>query len=200
MQRDFAATAAPTDLDHIGAARRYAPKNWNELKTKEQPRKKSRLLKITMKNEDHTMDQNNGLEGKISKGDTRTILTMDSGKIPLLLIIISLEDQTSPMGTTTRTIEDHMINTQISHSIETMEIDFEMVLSTIGTGIGKTMEIFPVLHRFKGGTSHKIFHNANQEVINLTVLPSADLTINLRLLLRPTNKNFHKTITRRHLI
>ena len=92
-----------------------------------------------------------------------------------------------------------MINAQTCHSIKTMELDLEMDLSTIRSETGKTIEIF-LLHRLKGETFHKIIHTANQEVINLTLLPPADLTIDLRLVLRPTNTNFHKTITRRHLM
>ena len=64
---------------------------------------------------------------------------------------------------------------------------------------GETMEIFLVLHRLRGEAFHKKIHTANQEVISLTILFSADLTIDLRLVLNVTNKNFHKTITRRHL-
>ena len=40
------------------------------------------------------MEQNDGLEAKISKEETRTILTMDL-EIPPLLIRVSLQDQTS---------------------------------------------------------------------------------------------------------
>ena len=47
------------------------------------------------------------------------------------LIRISLHGQTSLMGTTIRTMEDHMINAQISHLIEAMEVDTQMDLSTI---------------------------------------------------------------------
>ena len=41
---------------------------------------------------------------------------------------------------------------------------------------------------------------ANQEVIKLTTLPSADLMIDLRLVLRPMNKSFRSTIVRHHLV
>ena len=85
-------------------------------------------------------------------------------------------------------IEDHMTNVQISHSIEAMEIDPEMNLSTIRMGTGGTMETYLVFHRPQGETSHKITSIANPEVINLTTLRSADLTIDLRQALRPMNK------------
>ena len=56
---------------------------------RELPRKKSRLLRTTTKNEDQTMDQNTGLGAKISKGGTRITLTMDSGENPPLPIRFS---------------------------------------------------------------------------------------------------------------
>ena len=52
------------------------------------------------------------------------------------------------------------------------------------------MEIFPILHQIKGETPHKIIPIANQEVISLTTLLSADLTIDQRLVLRPMKKKF----------
>ena len=60
-----------------------------------------------------------------------------------------------------------------------MEIDLEMDLSTTRMGTGETIEIFPVLHRLKRETSHKIIPIANQKVISLTTLLSAYLTIDL---------------------
>ena len=48
------------------------------------------------------MDQNNGPEAKIFKEETRTLLTIDLGEVPLLLTRISLQDQTSHMGITVR--------------------------------------------------------------------------------------------------
>ena len=90
------------------------------------------------------MDQNTGLEAMISIGGTRITLTMDSGETPSLLFRISLPDQTSHMGTTVEIMEDHLIEAQISHLIETTEIDLEMDLSTIRMRTGKTMAI---LHR-----------------------------------------------------
>ena len=104
------------------------------------------------------------------------------------------------MGTTIPIMEDHMINAHISHSIEAMEIDFEMNLSTIRMETGETMEDLLVPRRSKGETFHKIIHTSNQKVIDLTILPSADLTINLLVILRLTNKHFHKTKTRGQLM
>ena len=58
-----------------------------------------------------------------------------------------------------------------------------------------------VLQRLKGETFHKMVHTASQEVISLTILFSADLTIDLRPgWFTPTDKNFQKTETRRLLI
>ena len=163
-------------------------------------RKKSRLLWTTTRNEDHTMDQNNGLEAKISKEETRTIITMDLGELPLLLIGIFLSDQTSPMGLNIRTMENHVMNAQLSRSIGALEFDLELNFSTNRMGTGKTMGTSLVQHQLNGETFHKIVHAASQQVISLTILLSADLTIKLRLGLHPTNKNFHKTVSRRHLM
>ena len=161
----------------------------NRIENERTAEKKSRLLSLTTKNADHTIDQNNGLEARFSKEETRTLLTIDLGEIPLLQTKNSLQDQTWHMGKTIRTMEDHMTNAKISHLIETIEIDLEMHLSTIRMETGETLELFLVLHRLKGETSHKIFPTVNQEGIKLTTLPSADLIINPRLVLRLTNKN-----------
>ena len=75
-----------------------------------------------------------------------------------------------------------------------------MNLSTSRIETGETMEDFLVPHQSKGEAFDKIIHNLNQEVIKLTVLPSADLTIDLWVILRPTDKNFQKTITRDDLM
>ena len=142
------------------------------------------------------MDQSNGLEAKISKGENRISLTIDLGELPLLLTKISLQDQTLHLGITIRIMEDRMINAKISHSTETMEMDLETDLSTIRMGTGDTVETFLVPHRLKGENIRKTVHTAKQEMISPTILHSADLTTNLRLVSSPTNKNFPKTITR----
>ena len=146
------------------------------------------------------MDQDNGLEAKISKGETRILLTIDLGEHLLLPTRIYLQDQTLHMGITIRIMKDRMINAKISHSTETMEIDLETDLSATRKGTRETMEIFLVLRRLKEETSHKTTSIANQELTNLITLRSADLTAELRLVLLPTNKNFRKTITRQHLM
>ena len=92
-----------------------------------------------------------------------------------------------------------MINAQISHSKEVMKIDLGLNLLTIIKEMGEKMEDFLALHRLKGGTSHKIDSIANQEVINLTILPSADLTIDPPQVLHFTNKSFFKTKLRPQL-
>ena len=167
---------------------------------KEPPRKELRLLRITTKNEDQIMDRNNGLEVRISKEETTTIVTMGLRETPPISIRISLQDQTSHMGIIAQTIEDHSINAQISHLIETMETDVEMDLLTTRMGSGETMEIFLVLHRPKGETSQKKAYTTSLELINPIILLSTDLTINPRLALHLMNKNFQKTITRRPLM
>ena len=137
---------------------------------KETPRKKLGLLKITTKNEEQITDRKNGLEVRISKEQTTTIVTMGLGEAPAIITRISLQDQTSHMGIIAQTMEDHLINAQISHLIETMETDLEMDLSTTRMGIGETMEIFLVLHRPKGEISHKIAYTTSLGVINPTIL------------------------------
>ena len=74
-----------------------------------------------------------------------------------------------------------MINAQINHSIETMGIGLEMDLSTIAMETGETLKIFIVLHRLKGEISNSKNYTVNQEVINLTIFFSADLTIDRRV-------------------
>ena len=61
------------------------------------------------------MDQNNGLEVKISKEETRTLPMMVSGEVPLIATKISIQDPTLHIGTTVRMIDDHLINAHISH-------------------------------------------------------------------------------------
>ena len=124
---------------------------------------------------------------------------MDLQEIFLHLIEISLQGPTSYMRTIIRTTEYYMIDAQTSHSIEIMQIDLEMNHSTTRMGTGETMETFLVLNRLKEETSHKVILLANQEVINLTTLRSADLTIDLQIVLRPMNKSFRRTIIRYHL-
>ena len=101
------------------------------------------------------MDQNNGLEAKSSKEETRTLPMIDSGEVPLIASKFSLQDQTLQIGTTVRVIEDHLINAQISHLIETMELDPEMDPSTITMETGGTMGTFRVLHQIQEEISHK---------------------------------------------
>ena len=109
------------------------------------------------------MNQNDALGTKISNEKTRTTLKIDLREIPPLLIRISIQDQTSHMGTTIRKKRDHMANAKNDHSKETMETGVEMVLSAIRSGTGETMEKFLVLHRLKGETSHKKLYTANQK-------------------------------------
>ena len=146
------------------------------------------------------MDQSNGLEAKISKEEIIITLLMDLQELLLHLIEIFLQGPTSHMRTVIGTTENHLINAQTSHSIERMEIDLEINLSTTRMGTDETMEFFLVLHRLKEETSRKINPIANEEVINLITLRSADLTIYLRLFLRPMIKSFRRTIIKHHLL
>ena len=120
-------------------------------------------------------------------------------RIPLIATKISRQDPTLLIETTVRTIDDHLINAQISHSIETMETDPDMNLSTTRMGTGGTMGTFLVLHQIQEETSRKTIPIANQEMNNLTISHSADLTLDLQQTLHPMNRNFRKTIIR-HLL
>ena len=142
------------------------------------------------------MDRNNGLVVKIFRGGTRNTLTTDVRGIIHQLIGISLLDQTSLMRTTIRIMGTHIVNTQSNHSIETMDIGLEMDISRTRMETVETLETFLVLHLLKGEISHRTLHIANQEVINLTILLSADLIIDRLVVSHLTNKNSHKTITR----
>ena len=69
------------------------------------------------------MDQNNRLEAKISKGETRISLTIDLEKLPLLPTRISLQDQTLHKRITIRIMEDRMINAKIGQSTEMVRLN-----------------------------------------------------------------------------
>ena len=62
------------------------------------------------------MDHNNGLEVRIFKEGTTTIITPSLGEIPPTIIEISLPDHTLRMGIIALTMEDPLINAQINHS------------------------------------------------------------------------------------
>ena len=80
------------------------------------------------------------------------------------------------------------------------EIDLEMDFSATRMGTGETIEIFLAHQRLKEEISHKITPIANQEVINLTTLLSADLTTDVQLVFHLTNTNSHKAKIRYHLM
>ena len=128
-----------------------------ELKRIENERTAEKKVTFTQdynkKNEDETMAENNGPEAKIFKDETRTLAMIDSGEVHLITTKISLQDPTLHIETTVRTIDDHLINAQISHLIETMETDPDMNLSTTRMGTGGTMETFLVLHQIQEETS-----------------------------------------------
>ena len=144
------------------------------------------------------MGQNNGLEAKIFKDETRILAMIDSGEVPLIATKISFQHPALHIETTVRTIDDHLINVQISHLIETMETDPDMNLSTTRMGTGGTMGTFFVLHQIQEETSHKTIPIAHQEMNNLTTSHSADLTIDLQQTLHLMNRNFRRTIVRHH--
>ena len=133
------------------------------------------------------------------QNETRTLAMIDSGEVHLIATKISLRDPTLHIETTVRTIDDHLINAQTSHLIETMETAPEMNLSTTRMGTGGTMGTFLVLHQIQEETSHKTIPIAHQEMNNLTPSHSADLTIDLQTL-HPMNRNFRRTKIRHHLM
>ena len=101
------------------------------------------------------MDQNNGIEAKISKKEIRITIMMDLQEIFPHLIKISLPGKTSHMGVTFRTREEQTIYAKVSHSMQTYEIDLEIHLSAFGMETGETMETFLVLHLLQGETFTK---------------------------------------------
>ena len=58
----------------------------------------------------------------------------------------SLQDPTLHIETTIGIMEDHMTHAQICHSIEAIETDLELNLSTIRMEAGETMETFLAFH------------------------------------------------------
>ena len=88
------------------------------------------------------MDQNNGLDARISREEIRFTIMMGLQETFLHLIEFSLQGPTSHIRTISRTREDHMINAQTSHLMEKMQIDLEMTLATTRMRTGETMEFF----------------------------------------------------------
>ena len=156
------------------------------------------LVEIGIERTAEQVDKNSGREARISKEETRTTLTMDLQEIPPQLIKVSCPDKTLHTKTTSRIMEHHTAKARINHSVKTMEIGLEMDISTIRMETGETWELSLVLHRLKGKNFHKIIYTANQEAINLTILLSADLTTDLRLVSCLTSKHLHKRVSRRH--
>ena len=113
---------------------------------------------------------------------------------------LSLPDKTQHTGTTIRLMEHHMINAKINHSVATMELGLEIDLLTIRMETGKKLKVFLDLHRLWGEFSQRTINTPNQKMINLTIVPTADLTIHWRVVSYLTNRKFHKTITKCHTI
>ena len=102
------------------------------------------------------------------------------------------------MGTAIRIMEGPMINAQIYYSIETIQNKSLNGFLINPNGSWRNTGFFFALHQLKGEVSHRKIHIAIQEKINLTILLSADLTIDRRVVPHLTNKNFQKTKTRIH--
>ena len=92
------------------------------------------------------MNENNGLEAKISEEEITITIMIDLNEIFPHLIRNFRQRQTWHRGITIPTVEDQMINAKINHSEEPMEIDPEMDLSTIRMKTGQTMGTSLVLH------------------------------------------------------
>ena len=116
------------------------------MKKKERPRKKSRLVRTTTKTRTRSCIRTRWTRGQDFQRRNQNYTNDEFTRNSPPLIRISLRDQASHMGTTFRTMEDHLINAQISHSIEAMEIDLELNLSTIRKGTGETMKKIFVPH------------------------------------------------------
>ena len=91
--------------------------------------------------------RNNGLEARISREETKILITTSLGEIPPIITRTSVADRTSHMRIIVQILEDQLINAQISHLTETMKIDLEMDLLATQMGIGGTMEIFQSTQR-----------------------------------------------------
>ena len=104
------------------------------------------------------MDQNDRLEeAKIFNEENRTTVTMVLREILPPPIKFSVRDKASKMVTVIRTMEDHIVNAQISHSMEATEIDLKTNLTTIRLETGETREDFLVPHRSKERLLTKYF-------------------------------------------
>ena len=89
--------------------------------------------------------------------------------------------------------DNNLTNAQINHLIETMDLGSQMGLSTISTEIVETLKISHVLRVFKLEISRRVFKSAQQEVINLTILPSADLLNDRRVVSHLSKKKLPQT-------
>ena len=122
------------------------------------------------------MDQNNGLEAKISKEGTRITKMIDLQEFFPNLMRILLQSQFSHLRITIRTMEDHMINAKTIHSVEAMEIDYEMDLPKLRMGTAETMGTCLVLQRLRGETNHKktSYRQSRSDQLNNSLFRRAD--------------------------
>ena len=88
------------------------------------------------------MDRNNGLEVRISKEETTTIVTMYLGETPPIITTISLQDQTSHMGLIAQTMEDLLINAEISHLIERWKPISKWIFQQLEWELAKQLNFF----------------------------------------------------------
>ena len=81
-EHDFTTIVVLMVTPQADAVRKMETKNWNGLKMKGAPKRKSPVRKTITESDDQAMDQNNGLEAKFFREGTRTTLTMDLWEIP----------------------------------------------------------------------------------------------------------------------
>ena len=152
--------------------------------------KKISLLKTLTETEYQALDQDNGLEAKIFRDESRSTLTLNLWEIPQQLNRTSLSDQTQHTGTTIRISEDHG-DQRPNQSYN--KNDGNRSWNEIDNILEKSL----FLNRPNGEISHRTIHTANHEVISWTFL-LAEITNNLRVVWPLTNKNSHQPKTRVH--
>ena len=81
MQHNFAIFVVRKDTPQAGAVRKHETRNRNRSIMKGLPKRKSPSHKTSAENEDQAMDQNNGLEAKIFREESRTTPTRDLREI-----------------------------------------------------------------------------------------------------------------------
>ena len=181
MQQNFATTAAQTDIRQVGAARWYETKNWNDSKMKDLPRKKVMFTQDYNKKRrpHHGPEQWTGGQDfqKRTQNYTKDRFGRNS---PTTCQNFSPKPNFTYGNNhpSNGRSHDQRWNKSFHRSDENRSRN-ESFNKKIETG--ETMEDFFLLNQLKGESFHKIFRTASRKVISLTILPSAGLTIDIRL-------------------